>query len=321
MNMGNVMNVLLCVEDRNWNYTRHCAVTILSLLESNSNSRIKFYIMSSWLPEENIKELKRIVRKYNQEIEFIIHDDIIPKNIKNKFINRLNLPFGTYYRLFLSQYITSIDRLLYLDCDVLIKNDISEIYNMDMRWKAIAWYYDIDMIRFISEYNFDSKQFINAWVLLIDVKKFSKYKITEKLIENINNKYGKYQYSSDQDYINIIFKDDIYVYKKSMNYLITSKFFNAWLSDAKIVHCLNKPYVQYRNIPKNLVKLYNNLLNLTKWKWYPEERANYWYPKHIFLLIRNFFFTWMMCLLWDREKRKIFYYLYRFLRKNKIKEK
>jgi hypothetical protein len=44
--------------------------------------------MSSCLPEENVKELERIVKSYNQKIEFIINDNIIPEEIKNKVINR-----------------------------------------------------------------------------------------------------------------------------------------------------------------------------------------------------------------------------------------
>ena len=136
------MNILLCIDDFKWTYTRHCAVTILSLLETNKNHKIKIFIMSSCLPQENIDELKRIVALYNQEIEFIIHDNIIPENIKNTVINRRNLTRWTRYRLFFPLYIKNIDRLLYMDCDILVTKDINDIYNMDMKWKAIAWYYD-----------------------------------------------------------------------------------------------------------------------------------------------------------------------------------
>lgn len=313
MNNQKVMNILLCVDDFKWDYTRHCAVTILSLLETNKNHKIKIFVMSSLLPEENIIELKRIVKSYNQEIEFIIRDNLVPEEIKASVINRRNLTWGTWYRLFFPLYIKNIDRLLYLDCDILVTKDIEDIYNMDMKWKAIAWYYDIDVTRFISEYYFGIKQYINAWVLLIDVEKFSEYKINKTLIMDINKKYWNNINNSDQDYINLIFKDDIYIYKKLMNYQITTKFFNVWLNNAKIIHCLSKPYVQYNNVPNNLVEFYYSLLNLTKWKWYPEKKAGYWCFVHMIWFLRNFIFHWFMFLLWDWTKRKIFCYVYKFL--------
>ena len=80
--------------------------------------------MSSCLPEENVKELKRIVKLYNQEIEFIIEGNIIPETIKNTVINHRTLTWGTRYRLFFPYYIKNIDRLLYMDCDVLVTKDI-----------------------------------------------------------------------------------------------------------------------------------------------------------------------------------------------------
>ena len=65
--------------------------------------------------------LKRVI---NQEIEFIIHDNIIPEEIKNAVINCRNLTRGTRYRLFFPNFIKNVDRLLYMDCDVLVTKDI-----------------------------------------------------------------------------------------------------------------------------------------------------------------------------------------------------
>ena len=47
--------------------------------------------MTSYLPEENIIELKRIVKLYNQEIEFIINDNIVPEELKKIIINKRKL--------------------------------------------------------------------------------------------------------------------------------------------------------------------------------------------------------------------------------------
>ena len=88
--------------------------------------------MSSCISQENIEELKRIVELYSQEIEFIIDKNIVPEDLKKVIINKNNLTRGAWYRYFFKNYIKDIDRILYIDCDVLIMKDIYQIYNMNM---------------------------------------------------------------------------------------------------------------------------------------------------------------------------------------------
>ena len=291
------MNILLCIDDYKWDYTRHCAVTILSVLETNKKNKIKFYIMSSWLTKDNINELKRIVHSYNQEIEFIIDDGIIPKEIKETVIVRRNLTRWTWYRLFFPLFIKNIDRLLYIDCDVLVNKDIKGIYDMNMKWKTIVWYLEPEPSRYLKKQYFWISNYINAWVILIDAKKYDINKINDDNIRIINEKYGERINDCDQDYLNIIFRDEIWIYNKGMNYVIERPFYNKWIDDASIIHCLTKPYIQNSNAPKKICDLYNYYLEKTKWKWFPiEKRAipYVWYLHNImywavFLFLKKFF--------------------------------
>ena len=309
-----VYNILLCIDDFKWNYTRHCAVTILSLLETNKKHKIRIFIMSSYLPEENINELKRIVNIYNQEIIFIIQDNLIEEEIKKEVINRRTLTRWTRYRLFFPKFIKNIDRLLYIDCDVLILKDLSQIYNMDMKWKAIAGYNDTIFSCYKNKI-FWLKNYVNAWVLLFDAKKYNLNKININNIRVINNKFWKYIYDSDQDYLNIIFENNIYIFKKWMNYLIENKYFNPWIDNAEIVHCLEKPYIQYSNIPKKYIDLYNKYLALTKRKWYEEQKSNYWLCKKMF----NDFYYFISHFLKTILPKNIMKSLIIFVRKLRVK--
>lgn len=307
----NAMNILLCIDDFKWDYTRHCAVTILSLLETNKNHKIKIFIMSSCLPEENVKELKRIVKLYNQEIEFIIEGNIIPETIKNTVINHRTLTWGTRYRLFFPYYIKNIDRLLYMDCDVLVTKDIWEIYSMDMEWKTIAWYHDIIFSSYkLKQFWID--KYINAWVLLFDVKKYDVNKININDIKKINDMYWKWIIDSDQDYLNIIFKNEILIAKQWINYQILNKYFNKWINKAEIIHCLQKPYIQYSNIPQKYKELYHYYLNFTKWKEYPQQKANYWILKHFYNCLYIFFSHFLLIALWEKNMKKILSIIWKF---------
>ncbi len=318
MAIWNKINVLFCLDDVNWDYTRHCAVTILSLLETNKNNKIKIWILSSILPQENIDELKRIVNLYNQEIEFIIRDDIIPEELKKVIINRRESLRWPRYRWFFPNIIKNVDRLLYMDCDVLVMKDISEIYNMDMHWNAIAGYYDVWPFRCKNKL-FHTKYYINSWVLLFDASKYDVHKINISKMQEINEKYSCYFHWWDQDKCNIIFKDDIYLYKRWMNYQVTGNYFNAWIDDAEIIHCLDKPYKQYNNVPKKLVNLYYHYLSKTKREGYPEKKADYGYFKHLYFSIRNFCSNLLIRLLWDDIIEKLVSPIYKFWWNVKIK--
>ena len=299
MNKHEIINILLCFDDADWNYTRHVAVTIFSLLETNKKNKIKIYIMTSFLSQENINELKRIVGLYNQEIEFIISNNIVPEELKKVIINKRTLIRWPRYRYFFPKFIKWIDRILYMDCDVLVMKDISRIYNMDIKWKSIVWYYDI---RPYSRRNklFWIKNYINSWVLLFDVKKYDVSKINVNKMEEINMKYSKYFMWWDQDKINIIFEDDILLSSEWLNYQIINKRFNLWMGKAEIIHCLEKPYIKYSCIPKKLIDIYHNYLSKTKWRWYPMEIVeNYWNcGKWYFGLICKYIYVFFFYLFW-----------------------
>lgn len=314
--MGKELNILLSFDDNDWNYTRHAAVTLLSLLETNKNNKIKIRILSWNLSQENINELKRIVWLYNQEINFIIRDDIIPEKLKKVIVNHRQLTRWARYRLFFPKYIKWIDRILYLDCDILVMKDISEIYNMDMKWKAIAGYLDIIILHYKNK-AFWLKNYINSWVLLFDVKNYDMGKINADRMKEINEKYWKYFDWCDQDKINLIFKDDIIVGKEWMNYQIRNEYFTAWVDKAEIIHCLQKPYVKNSSLPKKFIKLYNHYLSLTKWKWYPKKEAEVSYLRRYYYSLYSIWVRLWILIFWKNFMKKL--NIFTFLCREKFK--
>ena len=310
MNSLKKINILICFDDIKWDYTRHAAVTILSVLETNKKHKIKFYILSSSLSKENINELKRIVDLYDQELEFIIRDDIVSEELKKVIINKREWIRWPRYRRFFPLFIKDVDRILYFDCDVLVVWDIFNIYNMDMHGKAIAGCLDSWPFHCQDKY-FHLKNYINSWVLLFDAKKYDVSKINVSEMEKINKKYSKYFHWRDQDKANIIFKDDIYVYDNSMNYQILGKYFNKDIWKAKIIHCFQKPYLIWANVPKEIVRLYYNYLNITKRQWFNKENLVPWLIKnalamsyqHVYFFIYNF----LLRLFWKKFMKKLSY--------------
>lgn len=260
------LNILYCLDDFDWNYSRHLAVSLLSLLETNNGNLLHIYILSSFLSDENKKEIERIVLKYNQSVSFFISQKIIPNNIKKIIINaRKELTLATFYRLFFKYNIPDVHgRILYIDCDTLINVDLANIYNIEMEWNIVVWGEDVGWMRYWKKKTLWINNYINAGVLLIDIDKFNAIDF-KKEINAANMKYYTNIQSDDQDYLNIILQWKIKIHDYRINCIINRQFFLNF-KDVYIIHLTNKPFIKFSRVPQSLKQKYNTYLQQTKWK-------------------------------------------------------
>lgn len=274
------MNILLCLDDISWEYSRHACVTLLSLFETNSKHLFHIYIVSSHISERNQWEINNIVSSHWSAVFFIISPDIIPADIKDELIfSRQELTYATFYRLFFCEHIdtSQIERILCLDCDTLVRKDIRALYERDMWNNIIVGSRDTQWMEYLKKKTLWLKHYINAWVLLIDIQKYKKIDL-KKNIQYINKYYKDVLKNDDQDYINLIFQDAIQIYPSNkMNCMIDRKYFIRY-RDATILHLTNKAYLLSMPIPKEIRNLYFSYLNKTTFKDYPAKKtwADFW---------------------------------------------
>lgn len=127
----------------------------------------------------------------------------------------------TYYRLLCAELLPeNIDKVLYLDADIIIKESLKQLYNSQMGkfyfFAAKDENIDIDNWKIHKKLNIPlNKPYINAGVLLINLKLFREEVRTEELFEFVKLNYKKL-YFSDQDVINSMFYNKIKVI--SLNY-------------------------------------------------------------------------------------------------------
>ena len=268
------MNILLCLDDISWDYSRHAMVTLLSLFETNPKYTFYIYILSSYISEKNQSEITNIVYTHWSHVFFSISPDIIPVVIKDELIvSRPELTPATFYRLFFCEHIDTknMDKILYIDCDTLFLKNIWSLYKQDMWDKIIAGSWDLPWMQYLKKRVLWLKYYINAWVLLIDVQKYKKIDL-KKGIQYMNKKYGKKIQNDDQDYLNLIFHDALQVRPENeMNCIINRKYFIDY-RDATILHLTNKPHLYAMPLPKELRNLYYYYLNKTIFRNYTIQR-------------------------------------------------
>ena len=228
------MNIVLASDD---NYVPLLTITIVSFLENNCNEfdEINVFILNDGISKQNIEKINNILNKYGCNIIFIKTKNI--ENLNSKIVSHEKdniASFTTYSRLFIGSLIPdNIDRIIYLDCDILVVDSVKQLWDEDISDYYCAGVLDccnttVQRMLGISE----GDNYINAGVLYVNLKKWREDNVEEKFIEFIMNNQNRY-YQHDQGIINNTFKNNIKIispkynlqgYFQFMSYKVSKKF-------------------------------------------------------------------------------------------------
>lgn len=182
---------------------------------------------------------------------------------------------AAYYRLFIPKLFSKYDKVLYLDCDLVLIKNVDELFDIDFENNVIMavpefcfWKLLNKKDKFIPKEFKSNKEYydkflglnednayINSGVILFDIKKANEFQFTEKCLDLIkNNPYNFFLYH-DQDIINSICKNHIHFLGDVYNYMwcFVSSYaysvrlprknlmeerdvYKSLLDDAKIIH-------------------------------------------------------------------------------------
>ncbi|MCD8380911.1 MAG: glycosyltransferase family 8 protein [Lachnospiraceae bacterium] len=193
-------------------------VSLTSLYENNKDmEQIHVYVLDGKISETNKKKLNSVSGAYGRiDIQWILAKDISEELNMNVAADRGSL--SQYARLFVSSVLPSdLERVLYLDCDIIINQPLDEIWDLDMHGKTIAalkdafskWY----------RYNIDLRPtdiMFNSGVMLIDLKRWKEQKVEERLLKFIASKNGKIQ-QGDQGALNAVLSHDTFCFEPRFN--------------------------------------------------------------------------------------------------------
>jgi len=192
-------------------YTQFLAVALKSLIE-NASKEYKYLIkiLHTDVQKSHMDQIKKYENE-NINIEFVDLSYYIEK-VKDKLYTRDYYTNTTYFRLFLPELYPQYDKVLYLDSDIIVLGDISELYNTDMGTNLVAAAPDdiIQTNKVFQDYAelvvgvANYQHYFNAGVLLMNLDELRKFKFQEKflyLLEKV-----KFSVAQDQDYLNRLCK-------------------------------------------------------------------------------------------------------------------
>lgn len=192
-------------------YCPFLAVAIQSLID-NASAEYTYLIkiLNTDISEENKRKIGKYERE-NVDIEFVDLNYYIQK-VKDKLYTRDYYSKTTYFRLFLPNLYPQYDKVLYLDSDIVILDDIAKLYNTDMGDNLVAAAPD-DVIQSMPVFQdyvekvvgvADSRRYFNAGILLMNLHELRRFKFQEKFVYLLDK--IKFAVAQDQDYLNRLCK-------------------------------------------------------------------------------------------------------------------
>lgn len=198
-----MIHIVCAIDD---NYTPHCGVMLTSLFENNPDERFVVHILVNTLLENNQQKLLKIANKYGQKIVYYS----VKEYTFSKFPIRSgdHVSLATYYRLFIPDLLpTNIEKVLYLDSDIVIRGSIHDLWNIDLGDYPVAAAEDIvsRFSIFYDQLGYSADDFyFNAGVLLINLNVWRKINFSEQAIGYVNTHQNQIIYH-DQDVMNAFF--------------------------------------------------------------------------------------------------------------------
>lgn len=197
---------------------------------SKSNYLIIAYILNSDLNDNDIDNLKNIVNEDNLNIISLkVNEHDFKDLLVSGYISK-----SAYYRILASELLPeTVDRVLYLDCDIIINGSIKELYYEDFEDNYLIACEDKviscsdEKVYSNLSLDINKDKYFNSGAILFNIKairQISDFK--NKLFKYIEENNNKFIFH-DQDILNGFFKDkvkfaDYFIYNNIVKW-ITNK--------------------------------------------------------------------------------------------------
>ena len=200
----------------NKKYVNYAIVMLTSFCESNPGHN-DIFIMHSELEKEDIDKLSAALQKYGA--------DIFPIDV-SKEISNLNLPVSEdwspeiYYRLLLPDKLPGhVDRIFYLDVDVIVHGSLQDLYEEDFEGADLRACHDSNNTSTLDDFSDKTKEmllplygeefpYFNSGVLLINIAQM-RGKYTFQTYLDAMEKWDYKMDAPDQDILNYIHYDKV----------------------------------------------------------------------------------------------------------------
>ena len=249
------------------NYIPYLDVALSSLIANASKKfNYRIIVLNTGLNESNVDKIKQNERD-GFKIDFAdISADV--EKIKAKLKNVYHFSIVTYYRLFIASLFPQYDKVIYLDCDLVVLGDISELYRTELGDNILGacpeqFVQNTEEFRIYAAQalGVDPDAYVNAGVLLMNLSEFRRNGIEEKFVRLI----------TEHDF-DLLDPDQAY-----LNYLCFGKIrvlANGWNKEPMPLICEGKKNIVHYALYKKPWQ-YDDVMD-GEYFWYYAERSPFY---------------------------------------------
>lgn len=196
------------------NYIPFLEVAIRSLIEHASRKyNYNIHILNTGLKQENMD----VICSLQNENFKVYFEDITSSidPIKSELKNCYHFSLVMYYRLFIEKLFPQYDKVLYLDCDIVVLDDISKLYNTVLGLNLVGAIKDqvISTNEIFKNYarfgvGVEPEKYFNSGILVMNLKKFRQEHICKQFMYLVDT-YNFDVVDPDQAYLNVLCKDRV----------------------------------------------------------------------------------------------------------------
>ena len=264
-------NNLCIVFASDTNYVPYMGVSIKSIIDNADNN----YNYDILVFDDGITDYqKKLISSMLPDNFSIRYIDV--KSLLNDFDTSFLIAGGiwsiaTYYRIFIPQILQDYKKVLYLDCDILVKDSLVDLFNTNL--KGYMGGCIIDSVKYVQSQNrikdrsklgiSDYKKYFNAGVILFNLQEIDAVSFKKDFFHTLKTKELPFL---DQDILNILMKDKYKTIDISYNYQY---------------HILNE-HPELRNIAElakaeQNPKIIHYTTGIKPWNTPAAPLANYWW--------------------------------------------
>lgn len=236
---ANVVHIVLICDE---NYVMPTAVAIKSLFCSKGEETSYFVHVLGCEISQVSRDIFDSLNGERFTVETLDYaESPILKNCK---IQGLHVSTAALYKFYIADIFEQYDRIIYLDGDVLVQKDLSDLYQMDISSKYAAVVKDQKPSTYnppqVQKLGVEHSAYFNSGVMLLNLKQMREDEMSRKLIDY--RLHGT-NFFMDQDALNVVFRENvIYI---SLLYNVMSSVMGFFTK---------KEILDYYGLPSNLSK-------------------------------------------------------------------
>ncbi len=203
------------------NYLEQLLVSAASILSNTDNScNINIYILDGGLTEEDKNSIEKLKNIGNFNVNYISVNEADFRSCpllkdKGEEGSAYHVTLPTYFRFKAAEYMPDISTILYLDCDVIVRSSLEELFETEMHNTPAAMIKDAESDKEAARLGI--KNYYNAGVMLINLDYWRENNISGKLFDYAENNKETVLWQ-DQDVINAVLSEEIKPLDKKWNF-------------------------------------------------------------------------------------------------------